>query len=233
MWRADLIRYWRRSGLKNPDKLKIFIKKNVKNHSYHQFCPVLAKIRINRGLLYYATLVHVQLNRISCPCPIKPHFKSLVKCPAGTMSMSGTMSNGNHVHVQLNRIQKPSKVSGYPLVQRKANGIYKCWLYWEYKANIMKKKCFLPTTFESFLLPLGLNSGFSYSRRKIHYFSQEATGSSQTYTPSTHILTTVSVTSSFTSGKTYLLSVSMCDKLMLAIQAGLHDRERICIELWP
>jgi len=44
--RADFIRYWRRSGLKNRDKPKIFIKKNVRNHSYHQFYPVLAKIRI-------------------------------------------------------------------------------------------------------------------------------------------------------------------------------------------
>jgi len=35
----------------NPDKPKIFIKKNVRNHSNHQFYPVLAKIRINRGLL--------------------------------------------------------------------------------------------------------------------------------------------------------------------------------------
>ena len=52
MKRADFIRYWRRSGLKNPDKPKIFIKKNVRNHSYHQFYPILAKIRINRGLLY-------------------------------------------------------------------------------------------------------------------------------------------------------------------------------------
>jgi len=50
--RTDFIRYWRRSGFKNPDKLKIFIKKNVRNHSYHQIYPVLAKIRINRGLLY-------------------------------------------------------------------------------------------------------------------------------------------------------------------------------------
>jgi len=50
--RAYFIRYWRRSGLKNQDKPKIFIKKNVRNHSYHQFYPVLAKIRINRGLLY-------------------------------------------------------------------------------------------------------------------------------------------------------------------------------------
>jgi len=49
---ADFIRYWRRSGLKSPDKPKIFIKKNLRNHSYHQFYPVLAKIRINRGLLY-------------------------------------------------------------------------------------------------------------------------------------------------------------------------------------
>jgi len=36
----------------DPDKRKIFIKNNVRNHSYHQFYPVLAKIRINRGLLY-------------------------------------------------------------------------------------------------------------------------------------------------------------------------------------
>ena len=35
----------------NPDKAKIFIKKNVRNHSYLQFYPVLAKIRINQGLL--------------------------------------------------------------------------------------------------------------------------------------------------------------------------------------
>jgi len=34
--RADFIRYWRRSGLKNPNEAKIFIKKNVRNHPYHQ-----------------------------------------------------------------------------------------------------------------------------------------------------------------------------------------------------
>ena len=51
--RADFIRYWRRSGLNNPDKPTIFIKKNVRNHSYHQIYPVWAKIRINRGLLYH------------------------------------------------------------------------------------------------------------------------------------------------------------------------------------
>ena len=50
--RADFIRYWRRSGLKNPDKSKMFIKKNERNHSYHQCYPFLAKIRINRGLLH-------------------------------------------------------------------------------------------------------------------------------------------------------------------------------------
>jgi len=50
--RADFIRYWRRSGFKNPDKPNIFIKKNLRNHSHPQFYPVLAKIRINRGLLY-------------------------------------------------------------------------------------------------------------------------------------------------------------------------------------
>jgi len=36
----------------SPVLAKIFIKKNVRNHSYHQFCPVLVKIRINRELLY-------------------------------------------------------------------------------------------------------------------------------------------------------------------------------------
>jgi len=50
--RADFTRHWRRSGLKNPDKPNIYIKKNERNYSYHQFYPVWAKIRINRGLLY-------------------------------------------------------------------------------------------------------------------------------------------------------------------------------------
>jgi len=42
-----------KSGLRDmksrfyPVLVKIFIKKNVRNHSYHQFYPVLAKIRIN------------------------------------------------------------------------------------------------------------------------------------------------------------------------------------------
>ena len=41
------------SGIgEDPDKPKIFMKKNIRNHSYHQFYPVLAKIWINRGLLY-------------------------------------------------------------------------------------------------------------------------------------------------------------------------------------
>ena len=35
--RADFIRNWRRSRLKNPDKLKISIKKNVRNLSCHKF----------------------------------------------------------------------------------------------------------------------------------------------------------------------------------------------------
>jgi len=51
--RADFIQYWQRSGLKNPDKSNIFIKKNERNHSYHQFYPVLPKIRFNQGLLYF------------------------------------------------------------------------------------------------------------------------------------------------------------------------------------
>jgi len=50
--RAGFIWYWQRSGLKNPDKLKIFIKKNIRNHSYHQFYLILVKICINRGSLY-------------------------------------------------------------------------------------------------------------------------------------------------------------------------------------
>jgi len=45
MWKAQIL-----YGIgEDPDKPKIFIKINVRNHSY---CPVLAKIRINRGLLY-------------------------------------------------------------------------------------------------------------------------------------------------------------------------------------
>jgi len=55
--RADFIWNWQRSRLKNPDKLNIFIKKNIRNHSYYRFYPVLVKIWfnriwINRGLLY-------------------------------------------------------------------------------------------------------------------------------------------------------------------------------------
>jgi len=33
-------------------KPKIFMKKNERNYSYHQFYPVLPKIRFDRGLLY-------------------------------------------------------------------------------------------------------------------------------------------------------------------------------------
>jgi len=36
------------------------MKKNVRNHSYHRFYPVLAKIRINRGLLYMNIVRTVQ-----------------------------------------------------------------------------------------------------------------------------------------------------------------------------
>ena len=53
MKRADFIRNWRRSELKNPDKPKTFIKKNVRNHLFDRFYPVLAKIRTNRGLLHF------------------------------------------------------------------------------------------------------------------------------------------------------------------------------------
>jgi len=63
--RTDFIRYWRRSGLKNLDKSKIFIKKNDRNHLYQQFCQVLAKIQINRIWinrdLLYSNLYALQL----------------------------------------------------------------------------------------------------------------------------------------------------------------------------
>jgi len=64
--RADFIRYWGRSRLKNPDKPNIFIKKNVKNHSYHHIYLVLAKMQINRiqvnqGLLYIKKLAKLEL----------------------------------------------------------------------------------------------------------------------------------------------------------------------------
>jgi len=54
------------SGIgEDPDKPNIFIKKNVRNHSYHQFYPVLAKIRINQGLLYVDT-VATRKDRAAC-----------------------------------------------------------------------------------------------------------------------------------------------------------------------
>jgi len=73
--REDFIRYWRRSGLKSPDKPKIFIKKNVRNHSYHQFYPLLAKIRINRGLLYWLSVSAIGpwMADISVSAPKKPY----------------------------------------------------------------------------------------------------------------------------------------------------------------
>jgi len=66
--RADFIRCWQRSGLKTPDKPKIFIKKNGRNHSYHQFYPVSAKIRINRGSLYFLILDYT--SRLFCALSI-------------------------------------------------------------------------------------------------------------------------------------------------------------------
>jgi len=58
MWKQQIL-----SGIgEDPDKSKVFIKKNIRNHSYHKFYPVLAKIRINRVLLYFRELwspVHV------------------------------------------------------------------------------------------------------------------------------------------------------------------------------
>jgi len=72
---------------KNPDKRKIFIKNNVRNHSYHQIFPVLAKIRINRirinrGLLYKhvpcARRLTSQDIRKACECVFGP-VKSTVR----------------------------------------------------------------------------------------------------------------------------------------------------------
>ena len=60
--RENFIRDWRRSGLKNPDKPNIFIEKNVRNHSYHKFYPVLAKIWINRVFLYILNAVIKKLD---------------------------------------------------------------------------------------------------------------------------------------------------------------------------
>jgi len=54
---ADFIRFWQRSGFKNPDKPKIFIKKNVRNLSYYQFFPVLAPAVLSG--LFIATIVRV------------------------------------------------------------------------------------------------------------------------------------------------------------------------------
>jgi len=49
MWKVQIL-----SGIgEDPGKPQKFINKNVRNHSYHQFYPVLAKIRINRGLLQF------------------------------------------------------------------------------------------------------------------------------------------------------------------------------------
>jgi len=45
MWKDQIL-----SGF--AEEPNIFIKKNEKNNSYHQFYPVLAKIRINPVLLY-------------------------------------------------------------------------------------------------------------------------------------------------------------------------------------
>ena len=60
MWKAKNFPVLAKIRIKNPYKPKIFIKKKLRNHSYHQFHPVLAKIRINRiringGLLYFKT----------------------------------------------------------------------------------------------------------------------------------------------------------------------------------
>jgi len=60
--RADFIQYWRRSRLKNVDKLKIVTKKNVRNHLCQKFCLVLAKIQINRVLFENEKLTqHIML----------------------------------------------------------------------------------------------------------------------------------------------------------------------------
>jgi len=48
MWKEQIL-----SGIgEDPDKPKVFVKKNGRNYSYHEFHTVWAKIQINRGLLY-------------------------------------------------------------------------------------------------------------------------------------------------------------------------------------
>jgi len=57
MWNEQIL-----SGIgEDPDKPKIFTKKNVRNHSYHKFYPVLAKIRINRVLLYFISHYYIDV----------------------------------------------------------------------------------------------------------------------------------------------------------------------------
>jgi len=66
MWKEQIL-----SGIgEDPDKPKIFIKKKVRNHSYHQFYPVLANIRINRirinqGLLYISSLLQYSIRIVN------------------------------------------------------------------------------------------------------------------------------------------------------------------------
>jgi len=62
--RADIIQYWRRSGLKNPDKPNVFIKKNIRNHSYHQFYLVSVRSGLTKSGLtkvYCSTAYHIKL----------------------------------------------------------------------------------------------------------------------------------------------------------------------------
>jgi len=65
MWKEQILSSIGEDPGKKNDKPKIFIKNNVKYHPYHQFYPVLAKIRINRGLLYII---------VKCWCLLR-HYK--------------------------------------------------------------------------------------------------------------------------------------------------------------
>jgi len=71
MWKEQIL-----SGIgEDPDKPKIFTNKNERNHSYHQFYPVLAKIRINRGLLYFQRSLRFNARCISqVPRNMITHF---------------------------------------------------------------------------------------------------------------------------------------------------------------
>ena len=60
--RADFFQYWQRSVLKNLDKRKIFIKKNIRNHSYHQIYPFWQRSRSNK--VYWTSITKLLVKQI-------------------------------------------------------------------------------------------------------------------------------------------------------------------------